>query len=358
MTRIAAVHPVLPPYVYPQHEITERFAAYCLGDPDPTRPAQVAKHALVRRLHASASVSTRHLALPIDDYLDLDGFGAANDAFIESATDLGAQAVVGALDEAGLRPDQVDYVVTTTVTGVAVPSIEARIATRIGLRTDVRRVPLFGLGCVAGAAGLARLHDLLRGDPHAVGVLLSVELCSLTVQRNDPSTANLVASGLFGDGAAAVVAVGDARPGPGPTVVDSRAHLYPDTERAMGWDIGNSGLKIVLGAEVPDLVTAYLGEDVRQFLKGHDLEIGDVAAWVAHPGGPKVLDAMQDALGLESDELALTWDSLDRIGNLSSSSVLHVLRDTLDRREPPPGSPGLLLAMGPGFCSELVLLRW
>src|SRR5689334_19164732 len=194
MTRIAAVHPVLPPHVYPQQEITERFAAYCLGDRDPSRPDWDAKHALVRRLHESASVSTRHLALPIDDYEALDGFGAANDAYITVATELGGQAILGALDEAGLRPDQVDYVVSTTITGVAVPSIEARIATEIGLRPDVRRVPLFGLGCVAGASGLARLHDLLRGDPDAVGVLLSVELCSLTVQRNDPSTANLVAS--------------------------------------------------------------------------------------------------------------------------------------------------------------------
>ena len=358
MTRIAAVQPVLPPHVYDQAEITERFAAYCLGDPDGTRQDLAAKHALVRRLHTSAAVSRRHLALPIDRYLELDGFGDHNDAFIEAAVELGGQAVVGALDAAGLRPSDVDYVVSTTVTGVAVPSIEARIATEIGLRPDIRRVPLFGLGCVAGASGLARLHDLLRGDPTAVGVLLSVELCSLTVQRDDPSTANLVASGLFGDGAAAVVAVGDEHPASGPTIVDSRAHLYPDTQRAMGWDIGGSGLRIVLGAEVPDLVTEYLGEDVRQFLKSHDLDIADVAAWVAHPGGPKVLEAMQDSLGLVDDELALTWRSLDRIGNLSSSSVLHVLRDTLDQRDLPPGSPGLLLAMGPGFCSELVLLRW
>ena len=371
MTRIAAVHPVLPDHVYEQAAITEAFAAYCLGESGPDGPdgtastasaASTARHALLRRLHTSASVSTRHLALPIERYLELDGFGDANDAFIEAAVRLGGRAITGALDEAGLRPDDVDYVISTTVTGAAVPSIEARIGTEIGLPPDVRRVPLFGLGCVAGASGLARLHDLLRGDPGAVGVLLSVELCSLTVQRDDPSTANLVASGLFGDGAAAVVAVGEERAATmatgGPTLVDSSAHLYPDSQRAMGWDIGGRGLKIVLGAEVPDLVTTYLGEDVRQFLKSHDLEVGDLSAWVAHPGGPKVLTAMEDALGLEDGELSLTWSSLDRIGNLSSASVLHVLRDTLDRRRPPTGSPGLLVAMGPGFCSELVLLRW
>ncbi len=350
MTRIVAVYPALPPHRYDQREITERFADLCLGGSD--------KQALLRRLHSSASVTTRHLALPIENYATLGDFGAANDAFIESAIELGSQAILGALHQAGLGPADVDLVISTTVTGAAVPSIEARIATAIGMRPDVRRVPLFGLGCVAGASGVARLHDFLRGSPDGVGVLLSVELCSLTLQRDDPSTANLVASGLFGDGAAAVVAVGSAHPAAGVEIVDSVSHLYPGSGRAMGWDIGASGLKIVLGAEVPDLVSEYLGEDVNQFLKVHDLETTDIAGWVAHPGGPKVLVAMQEALGLSAYDLELTWRSLARIGNLSSASVLHVLRDTLDQRRPPPGSPGLLLAMGPGFCSELVLLRW
>ncbi|ONH29151.1 type III polyketide synthase [Pseudofrankia asymbiotica] len=351
-TTIASVRGVLPPHRYPQAQLTELFAQLCLPDS--------ASRAVLTRLHSSARVATRHLALPIDRYAELDGFTAANDAFLSVAVDLGCEAVLGALADAGLEPAEVDLMMSTTVTGIAVPSLEARIAARIGLRPDVRRVPMFGLGCLAGAAGVARLDDFLRGWPTSVAVLVSVELCSLTVQRQDPSVANMIASGLFGDGAAAVVAVGAGHPRApsGPRVVDTVSHLYPNSERAMGWDIGGTGLKIVLGAEVPDLVHTYLADDVKQLLSRHGLVVGDIARWICHPGGPKVIEAIQMALGLDDDDLAMTWRSLNRIGNLSSASVLHVFADTLAERPAAPGDWGVLMAMGPGFCAELVLLQW
>jgi alkylresorcinol/alkylpyrone synthase len=351
MTLLAAVHGVLPPHRYDHDEITAMFGSL-LDDPVRAR--------LMQRLHDSARVQSRHLVLPLDEYPKLRDFGAANDVFIEHAIELGSAAICGALADAGVAPGDVDVVFSTTVTGVAAPSIEARIANRIGLRPDVKRVPMFGLGCVAGAAGIARVHDYLRGAPSEVAVLLSVELCSLTLQRDDDSTANLVASGLFGDGASAVVAVGSAlaaQHAGGAHVLDSRSHLYPDTQRTMGWDITSTGLKIVLDADVPTLVRRYLGDDVRSFLGAHGLGIDDVTAWVCHPGGPKVIEAIEDVLDAGPDALELTWRSLAEIGNLSSSSVLHVLRDTL-HKHPPAGTPGVLMAMGPGFCSELVLLRW
>ncbi len=233
------------------------------------------------------------------------------------------------------------------------------------LRTDVKRIPIVGLGCVGGAAGIARAHDYLQGHPDEVAVVLSVELCSLTLQRDDTSMANLIASGLFGDGAAAVVVFGEraarkhsrVSTAPSPTVISSRSRMYPQTERAMGWDVGASGLRIVLGAEVPDLVRDHVRADVDAHLALHGLTRSDIGWWVAHPGGPKVLDALADALEVPPSALGVTWRSLAAIGNLSSSSVLHVLADTLADHPPEPGSWGVMMAMGPGFCLETVLLQ-
>jgi alkylresorcinol/alkylpyrone synthase len=348
MTRISAVRPALPPYRYQQEELTDAFAAICLPDGR--------GNALLRRLHANAGVSSRHLALPLEQYAELKDFGAANDAWIGAAVDLGAEAVAGAVADAGLELSDVDVLMFTTVTGVAAPSIDARVAMRLGLREDVKRLPLFGLGCVGGAAGVARLHDYLLAWPKQVAVLLSVELCSLTLQRDDSSLPNLVGGALFGDGAAAVVLTGSEHPATaGPSVLATRSRLYPDSERVMGWDVGSGGFRIVLGADVPEVVRKYLGGDVRGFLADHGLTVPEIGTWVSHPGGPKVLEAVAETLELRPGALDLTWKSLDAVGNLSSSSVLHVLGDTLDLH---PSGMGLLLAMGPGFCSELVLLEW
>jgi alkylresorcinol/alkylpyrone synthase len=350
MTRIAAVQAALPPHRYAQHELTDLVAALCLPDGN--------GHGVLHRLHRNAGVSYRHLALPLEEYGALKDFGEANDSWIAAAVDLGAEAVAGALEAAGLGPQDVDLLMFTTVTGLAAPSIDARVIARLGLREDVKRLPLFGLGCVGGAAGIARVHDYLKAWPEQVAVLLSVELCSLTLQRNDGSMPNLIAGALFGDGAAAVVMTGVEHPlASGPQVVATRSRLYPDSGRVMGWDIGSGGFRVVLGAEVPDVVRKDLGTDVRAFLAEHDLTVADIGTWVSHPGGPKVLQAVSETLDLPAGALDLTWKSLDTVGNLSSSSVLHVLGETLAQR-PEPGTAGVLLAMGPGFCSELVLLEW
>lgn len=340
---VAAVAVEFPPYQVGQQEALSGLTGF--GGPQ------------FDRFGASAGVEKRRIALPLPQYGKLSGFTEANDTFIEVALTLGERAILEALDAAKVKPAEVDIVFSTTVTGLAVPTLEARLATRIGLRPDVKRVPLFGLGCVAGAAGVARMHDYLLAFPDHVSVLLAVELCSLTLQRDDDSIANLVAASLFGDGAAAVVGKGAARTPTGPKVLATRSRIYPDTEDVMGWHIGSNGFQVKLSTEVATVAEKYLGDDVRNFLSDHNLTPADISTWVCHPGGPKVIDAVENTLDLPANALEHTRNSLRDNGNLSSVSVLDVLRANM--ADPPPrGSFGLMIAMGPAFCSELVLLGW
>ncbi|HET7785354.1 MAG TPA: 3-oxoacyl-[acyl-carrier-protein] synthase III C-terminal domain-containing protein [Myxococcales bacterium] len=311
----------------------------------------------LEQLHRAVRVGGRHLALPLEEYAALQGFAARNSAWTRVAAELGAEAVRKALLAADVAPAQVDHLFFVTVTGIATPSIDARMVEPLGLRADVKRSPLFGLGCVAGAAGLARVSDVLRSARGEVAVLLSVELCSLTLQREDLSIPNIIASGLFGDGAAAAVLDGGARER-GPRILATRSVFYPGTERVMGWDVVDSGFKVVLSPGVPQLVRERLRGDVDRFLGDQGLRRSDIAHFLCHTGGPKVLEAFEEALELPRSALQRSWDSLQQVGNLSSASVLFVLSDLLASGEPRAGDRGLLLAMGPGFCSELVLLQW
>jgi alkylresorcinol/alkylpyrone synthase len=354
--KIAAVGAAFPPHYYDQDRLIAAF-----------RREWGERHYNLDRLealHRNVLVGGRHLALPIEAYDELATFGQANDAWIRVAEDVGARAVVDAMERAGLPLAVIEALFFVTVTGVATPSIDARLMNRLRLPALTKRVPIFGLGCVAGAAGVARAADYVRAYPAGVAVLLSVELCSLTLQKGDLSIPNLVASGLFGDGAAAAVLVGTERAAAmagganGPEVIATRSVFYPDSERVMGWDISERGFQIVLSADVPAVVREHLRGDVDAFLAEHALRRKDIGSWVCHPGGPKVLQAMEEALALPADALAITWKSLREVGNLSSTSVLLVLRDTLAAARPAPGTYGMLLALGPGFCSELVLLRW
>jgi alkylresorcinol/alkylpyrone synthase len=349
MTRIAAIAPVLPDHVYPQKTITAELA--------PLLTTDATRRAVIERLHGSSRIGHRHTALPIESYRDLGSFQEANDQFIRVATDLLEKALTRALAETGLAATDIDAIFFTSVTGISAPSVDALLANRMGMRRDVKRTPSFGLGCVAGAAGLARVADYLDGHPGEVAVLLSAELCSLTLQREDETMGNFVATGLFGDGAAAAILVGDEHPAAGgPRIVATRSALYPATSDILGWHVGGTGFEIVLTSAVSGVIDENVGADVASFLEANG--VSSIDHWLAHPGGPRVLEAFAEAFGVPESALQRSWDSLEAVGNLSSSSVLHILADTIELDRPAAGATGLVAALGPGVSAEFVLLEW
>jgi alkylresorcinol/alkylpyrone synthase len=354
--RISSVGTAFPPHRYSQVEITEALLNRWQSKlPEPR---------LLSRLHANCGVEFRHFVLPLEAYPTLVGFKATNDVWISNGVALSQACITAALEPLGLTAADVSAIFFASVTGIASPTIDARLINLMPFPTSVKRTPIFGLGCVAGAAGIARAADYVRAFPKQIALLLSVELCSLTWQDDDQSIANLISCGLFGDGAAAVVIAGDevvlpaSKLAPGPSILATRSTFYRNTEYVMGWDIGDTGFTIVLSPDVPKVVIENLRGDVDSFLAENHLTLADIGSWIFHSGGPKVLEAVEASLKLPQDALAASWTSLREVGNLSAASVLMVMADTLENHRGAPGSYSILAAMGPGFCLELVLLQW
>jgi len=352
---IASVGTAFPPHRFTQAEVSAALVARW-GDklPEPR---------LLTRLHANCGVDTRYFVLPLDEYPRLSSFKQTNDQWIAAAVALGETAITRALTPLGLTAADISAFFFASVTGIASPTIDARLINRMPFRTHVKRTPIFGLGCVAGAAGISRASDYLRAFPAQFALLLSVELCTLTWQDDDQSIANLISTGLFGDGCAAVVLAGSDATIPTPLprtpkILATRSIFYRHTEHIMGWDIRDTGFRIVLSPDVPKVVLENLRGDVECFLASQSLTLADIASWIFHSGGPKVLEATESALALHPAALALSWKSLREVGNLSAASVLCVLEDTIKNQPGEPGSYSILAAMGPAFCLELVLLQW
>jgi alkylresorcinol/alkylpyrone synthase len=343
--RIATLATAVPDRPIPQ-EWARQAAARVFGDAS-------GRFARMAESFVNAGIDTRYTPVPLDWFDAPHDWADRNAVFVDAALDLLERAARACLDRAGVAADDIDAVVTVCSTGIATPSLETRLMARIPLRADAMRVPLFGLGCCGGALGLGRAATLARGLGSARVLLLVVELCSLTFRRGDVSKNNVIATALFGDGAAAALI--STRPEDrGRTLAAWGEHCWPDTINAIGWTVESDGLGVVFSRELPQMLRENLRPATLAFLDRHGLGLDAIDRIVCHPGGAKILDAVAEAFALPETALAIERDILRRFGNMSSATVLFVLEacmaaDALGRRS-------LLLGIGPGLTAGFVVL--
>jgi alkylresorcinol/alkylpyrone synthase len=333
----------VPPHVVEQQEAKVR-----------AREAFGGNKALFDRLSGvfdNAGIARRHIVVPQDWYMSGHGWHDRNAVYLEASESLFAEAASAAVEKAGLEPDQIDGVVTVSTTGIATPSLEARVGPRLGLRDDVRRVPIFGLGCAGGVNGLATTAQLAAADPGTNWLFVTVETCSISIRLDSDDPAAVVATALFGDGAAAaVVTSGEhsvAR------IMGGAEKIWPDTLRIMGWDVEDPGLAVVFDRAIPPFIEAELAQAVDEICGRLGIARGDIDRLCCHPGGVKVIDAIETALQLNQGELNIEREVLRDYGNMSAPTVMFVLDKLLERGLP---DRVLMTAFGPGFtCAGLLL---
>lgn len=373
MTFIAATSVGFPPHYYSQEVLATALRKFCIAmnldfDLD-----------TIDRFFNNVMIKGRYFTFPLDSFFDPPSPGTTAHACIDAAVNAFEGTVQTLLERAKLDPKEVSLLASATLTA-AVPSLEARLMNRIPFSPNVKRLPMFGYGCMGGAAGLARVAEYLEGHPKDVAILFAGELSSAlwqgSLQRElqsminrlpeDPSQysdiiCSIVTAALFADGTGAVLMVGRdhplAQPGQ-PRVIDSGSILLSNTEHLMGMEIADTGFKNILRPEVSDFVKVGLRQVIDQLLAKHNLSVDKISIWIVHPGGPKVIKTVQAEFGLDDQAVQLSWDTLERVGNLSSSSVLYMLNEILSGDQPAPGAYGLMVAMGPGFSQEVVLLQW
>lgn len=318
------------------------------------------------RVFQNGDINTRNVCMPLDWYGNAHDFEERNNLYITHAVDFGVQAVLSCLQGKGMLDtpielSAIDAFFFISSSGFSTPSIDARIMNKLPFRDDTKRVPIWGLGCAGGAVGISRAYEYCLAYPDANVLVLSVELCSLTFQKDDYSKSNLVGTSLFSDGVACALVAGDKSTvkvhKAMPKVFATTSKLMPDSEDVMGWDVKNSGLHVVFSKSIPSIITKWLGPFVHEFLENHGLTKDDITHFVAHPGGKKVLEAYEAALGFDDTKTEISRAILRENGNMSSPTILYVLQRFMET-EPVAGEYGLMAALGPGFCGELLLLKW
>jgi alkylresorcinol/alkylpyrone synthase len=341
-TMLLSLATAVPPHVLRQEEVTDVVGEFFAGTFGGTR---------LRQVFASTGISKRHAVRPMDWYLVPRGWPERTEAYLDGAGELFVEAALKALHTAGILACEVDTIVTASSTGVATPSLEARVSDRLGFRPDVSRVPVFGLGCAAGVTGLALASRLARADPGSVVLFVAVELCTLAFRLDKPSPANVISTALFADGAAAAV-VRTGHTGLA-EIEGAGEHTWPNTLDVMGWETDPEGLGVVLARDVPTFAGQNLGPAVLGILERIGIAPSSVDRFVCHPGGTKVVAAIERALGLGQGSLDHEREVLAQYGNMSAPTALFVLQRAIDAGLP---NRSILTAMGPGFTATCLSL--
>jgi len=302
-------------------------------------------------------IASRHTVRGVDQLEHPMSLKETNDLYVQQCLELGERVTRAAMESAGLSPSDLDSIISVSCTGFMIPSVDAYLLNRIGFSTNIRRTPLTELGCMAGAAGLAHAWQDLQAYPNARVLLLSIELPSLTFQPGDRRLMQIISSMLFTDGAAAVV-IADQPARPSPRLLARRMYTVAGTIDDMGYNLDSDGLHIVLSAQVPGLIHQSLPAQVDGLLQAHGFVRSDLKWFAIHPAGPKVLELIEEAMGLRREQLAASWRVLERYGNMSSAAILFVLAEMLENPPARNGDLGIIAAFGPGISGEIILARW
>lgn len=349
MPRLISIATAIPPNKVKQNE-AKVFASQLFG-------SHIADLNRLLPLFDNTGIKTRYFSVPLDWFGKEHSMEEKNHIYIQSATDLGAQASRELLANTGTSPEEIDYIIYINTTGLATPSIDARLINVLGLNQNIRRTPIWGLGCAGGSAALSHAYHYLVGHPSHRVLVVSVELCGLTFIHNDFSKSNLVASALFGDGAAAALVCGDEIESEGLDILATQSTFYPDSLKVMGWNIISRGMQVVFDKKIPDIVSKYAAGELNAFLDRHNIAIKNVEHFLYHPGGIKVLQAYETAYGVNGNRFLLSKNTLRDFGNMSSVTALFVIKHYLEKYG--FGNPGysVVSALGPGFCSESLLIK-
>lgn len=358
MPKIASISTYNPPYSLEQSNI-ENLTKELFHDKIPQLNRLL-------KVFENGDIQTRHFCVPLEWHQSEHSFEERNNLYIELATQYSVEVIQRCLNnneflETTLHPSEIDAIFFVSSTGISTPSIDARVMNHLPFSDRMKRIPLWGLGCAGGASGISRAFDYCKAHPTSKVLVVCIELCSLTFQPNDFSKSNLIGASLFADGAACALVCGDevklVTTKSVPHITATASKWMPDSEDVMGWDIKNNGLHVVFSKSIPSIISTWLGPFIDEFLSEQHIKKEQLANFVAHPGGKKVLQAYEETLQLTEEHTNISRDVLKKHGNMSSPTVLYVLEQFM-KKQRSNDELGLLVALGPGFCGEAILLKW